>query len=91
LQKPQRASLRGPLVALQGVAESAEAFNLASVVNSRMLIVGDLDIRLFRNDAYLRRLKIAAANSGGRIHLVGKVSAEPLKWYGASDAVIVPH
>lgn len=81
----------GRLLPQKGVAESAEAFNRAGVSNSRMLIVGDPEIRLFRNDAYLRRLKSAVENSAGRIKLVGKVAQSELpKWYAASDSVIVP-
>jgi len=81
----------GRLLPYKGVAESAETFNRAGVSNSRMLIVGDPEIQLFRNDAYLRRLQTAVENSAGRIHLVGKVGqAELPKWYAASDAVIVP-
>jgi glycosyltransferase involved in cell wall biosynthesis len=81
----------GRLLPFKGVAESAEAFNRASVTKSRMLIIGDPEIRLYRDDAYLQRLKTAAENSAGRIHLVGKVAQTELpKWYAASDAVIVP-
>jgi glycosyltransferase involved in cell wall biosynthesis len=81
----------GRLLPGKGVAESAEAFNRTSVSKSRMLIVGDSEIRLYRDSAYLRRLKTAAENSAGRIHLVGQVAqAELPKWYAASDAVIVP-
>jgi glycosyltransferase involved in cell wall biosynthesis len=81
----------GRLLPGKGVAESAEAFNRAGVSKSRMLIVGDPEIQSYRDDAYLRRLKTAAENSAGRIHLVGQVAqAELPKWYAASDAVIVP-
>ena len=81
----------GRLLPFKGVAESAEAFNRAGVSKSRMLIVGDPEIQMFRDDAYLRRLKSAAENSAGRINLVGRVAqAELPKWYAASDAVIVP-
>lgn len=81
----------GRLLPGKGVAESAEAFNRASVSKSMMLIVGDTEIRLYRDDAYLHRLKTAVANSKGRIKLVGKVAPANLpKWYASSDAVIVP-
>jgi glycosyltransferase involved in cell wall biosynthesis len=81
----------GRLLPGKGVAESAEAFNRASAGNSRMLVVGDMQIQSYRDEAYLSRLKEAVANSAGRITLAGTVSqAELPKWYAASDAVIVP-
>lgn len=56
-----------------------------------MLVVGDLNIQLYRNEAYLNRLRNAAQSSDGRVHLVGTVAQQDLPaWYAAADAVIVP-
>jgi glycosyltransferase involved in cell wall biosynthesis len=81
----------GRLVADKGVAEAAEAFNLARLPGSHMIIVGSFDPIICRAEAYLNRLRKAASDSSGRIHVVGTVpQAEVPAYYQASDLVIVP-
>lgn len=81
----------GRLAHHKGVAEAAEGFNLINAKNSHMVVVGDLDTQILRNEAYLTRLREAAARSNGRVHLAGVMTQQELPaWYEAADLVIVP-
>ncbi len=81
----------GRLVPGKGVAEAAEAFNLAHLPGSHMIIVGSFDVIICRNERYLNRLKLAESDSSGRIHIVGVIPQDKLPaYYEASDVVILP-
>ncbi len=79
----------GRLVPGKGVAEAAEAFNLAGIRDTHMIIVGKLDGSRFED--YLNRMRGAASESFGRIHIVGTIPQETLPaYYQTSDVVILP-
>ena len=81
----------GRLVPGKGIAEAAEAFNLARLPGTHMIIVGNLDVIFCRDEAYLNRLRKAASDSSGRIHIVGTIPQDKLPaYYQAADVVIVP-
>jgi glycosyltransferase involved in cell wall biosynthesis len=81
----------GRLVPEKGVAEAAEAFNLACLPESHMIIAGNLDVVFCRDEQYLNRLRMAERGSSGRIHIVGVIPQAKLPaYYQASDVVILP-
>lgn len=81
----------GRIAPEKGVAEAAEAFNLARMDHSHFLIIGDLDGSLFSSVKYTLRLKAAAECSNGKIHLLGvKSQSEMPAYYSAANVVIVP-
>ena len=81
----------GRLTPHKGAAEAAEAFNLARVKHAHMVIVGDFNVTHNADPHYIARLRAAAAQSHGYIHLIGVVSQHDLPaYYAAADAVIIP-
>ena len=81
----------GRLVPEKGIAEAVEAFNLAHLPGAHMVIVGSFDAIICRDEEYLNRLRKAARDSSGRVHIVGTIPQDEVPaYYQASDAVIVP-
>lgn len=81
----------GRIIPIKGVAEAAEAFNAVQPNNFHFVVVGDLNRSLYADLAYTDRLKQAAADSNGTIHLLGARPQQELPaLYAMSDLVIVP-
>jgi glycosyltransferase involved in cell wall biosynthesis len=81
----------GRIVSYKGVAEAVEAFVAASMPDNHFVVVGDVEGSLYGNEDYSRRLRYAAQQLPGKIHLVGMIGqAELPAHYSAADIVIVP-
>lgn len=81
----------GRIVPEKGIAEAAEAFNRAAGPDHHFIVIGSHDPQFCRDLNYLERLRVAASQSSGRIHLVGVVSQEMVPaYYELADAVIIP-
>lgn len=81
----------GRIIPIKGVVEAAEAFNTIRPEKFHFVVVGDLNRSLYADPAYTERLKRAAADSGGKIHLLGARPQQELPaLYAMSDLVIVP-
>lgn len=81
----------GRIIPHKGVAEAAEAFHMAALTDSHLVIVGSLDSSLYSDAAYTQRLRRVAEESGGKIHLVGpKPPSKMPAYYTTADVVIIP-
>jgi glycosyltransferase involved in cell wall biosynthesis len=81
----------GRIAPNKGIAEAVEAFISASIEKCHFVVVGNLDESWFGSVSYTERLRRAAANSNGNVHLVGCVSQTEIPgYYAMADIVIVP-
>ncbi len=81
----------GRMIPGKGPLEAAQAFQMARIPQTRLVLVGALSGVLYQDDAYIGKLRQFADESQGRIILAGpKPQTEIPAFYAMADAVIVP-
>lgn len=81
----------GRIIPGKGVRELSEAFLLADLPDTKLIIIGNIDKNKSKEKEFIDQIKSMVENSHGKMILTGKIPQSDLPvWYCIADVVVVP-